>query len=119
MVPNTTSDDAADAAIIVDQSYDADWRLENGRCIDRTVDNFLGVIVDVQLYRLSRLAARRHSQLSLVWQFPSRIPASSLFEFSAPFHSNFPVFSFRIEKEISFPFFFFFYVRDRASSSQA
>lgn len=35
MVLNTTSDDAADATINVDQSYEADWRLENGRCIDR------------------------------------------------------------------------------------
>ena len=25
MLPNTTSDDAANAAIVVDQSYEADW----------------------------------------------------------------------------------------------
>lgn len=62
VLPNTTSDDAANAAIIVGQSYDADRRAENGTLVSTGhVDNSREVIVDAQLYRLSS-SEWRHSQ---------------------------------------------------------
>lgn len=64
VLPNTTSDDAANAAIIVGQSYDADRRAENGTFVSTGhVDNSREVIVDAQLYRLSCASSEwRHSQ---------------------------------------------------------
>ena len=89
MLPNTTSDDAANAANIVDQSYEADWSFNGAAVSTGPDDNFFRVIVDVQPYRLSRLVQRRHSQLCLAISLadtgipppPIRIPG---FEF-APF----------------------------------
>lgn len=62
VLPNTTSDDAANAAIIVNQSYEADW-CSNGAAVSTgPADNLFRVIVDVQPYRLSRLVQRRHNR---------------------------------------------------------
>ncbi|KAK1127533.1 hypothetical protein K0M31_004065 [Melipona bicolor] len=68
MLPNTTSDDAANAAIIVDQTCEADW-CSNGAAVSTgPADNFFRVIVDVQPYRLSP-GSSSGAIVNLVWPF--------------------------------------------------